>query len=80
MIYRPIFARAWLQVTLVAWNVVNVTQGDYLMAFISGTAISLVWWTNARTAAHTEAQHGRWAYGLGAGCGTVTGMLLGQLL
>lgn len=80
MTHTRIFSRAALQVTLVAWNVVNVTSGDYLMALLSGFAISWVWWANSRTAALSEAPYGRLAYAAGAGVGTVAGMFLGRVV
>lgn len=75
-----IFGRACLQVALVAWNVVNLSQHDYVLAFLSGSAVSFVWWTNSRTAAHATAAYGRCAYTFGAGVGTVLGMWLGAVL
>lgn len=79
-LYGPIFGRACLQVSLVAWNVRNVAAGNYGLAFATGAAVSWVWWMNSRCAAHTEAEHGRIAYALGAGVGTVVGMALGGWL
>ena len=78
--YLPIFGRAALQVALVAWNVVNLSQGHYGLAFVSGAAVSFVWWTNARTSALSDAPYGRYAYALGAGVGTVAGMGVGAWL
>lgn len=78
--YLPIFFRAMLQVALVAWNVVNLSRGEYGLAFVSGAAVSFVWWTNARTSALSDAPYGRYAYALGAGVGTVAGMGVGAWL
>lgn len=79
-IYAPIFGRACLQVSLVAWNVRNVAAGNFGLAFLSGAAVSWVWWVNSRTAAHADAKHGRIAYALGAGVGTAIGMAIGAWL
>ncbi len=78
--HPTIFGRAFTQVSLVAWNVINLSQQDYLMAFVSGTLVSYVWWMNSRAAALTQAVYGQHAYALGAGCGTLFGMVLGSLL
>lgn len=79
-LYAPIFFRAALQVSLVACNVVNIARGAYLWAFLTGFAISYVWWRNSRTAAHSEAAYGQVVYAIGAGAGTVVGMVVGKLL
>lgn len=76
----PIFSRAFSQVTLVAWNVANVSQHRYAMAFVSGTLLSFIWWKNSKTAAHTDVEWAREAYALGAGFGTIAGMILGRYL
>ena len=78
--HTHIFGRALLQVTLVAWNVVNVSQHDWVMAFLSGSAVSYVWWTNSKSAALAKAEYGQLCYALGAGCGTIIGMATGYLL
>lgn len=72
-----IWVGACAQVSLVAWNVVNLSQRDYLMAFVSGSLVSVVWWGNSRTAGRSAVAGGRWAYGFGAGCGTVLGLWIG---
>jgi hypothetical protein len=78
--YGPIFIRAALQVALVACNVVNIASEAYGWAFLTGGAVSYVWWWNSRTAAHTNAPYGQVVYTLGAGVGTVLGMVAGTLL
>ena len=75
-----VFGRAFLQVTLVAWNVVNVSDRQFVLAFFTGTAVSWVWWMNSRAAAHSEQPSARAAYALGAGTGTVAGMIVGGWL
>ena len=78
-VYAAIFGRAALQVCLVACNVVNISRGAYLPAFLTGAAISWVWWRNSRTAAFSDAEHGQLVYALGAGAGTVAGMFIGTI-
>ena len=73
-----IFCRGFLIVALVALNVRNVAALEYRSAFLTGCAISLVWWGNARVSAHSDVPAGRWIYALGAGCGTLFGMWLGR--
>jgi hypothetical protein len=74
-----IWLHGFLLVSLVAWNVRHVANGEYLPAFFTGSAISICWWLNARLAAEarTHPTSALW-YGLGAGCGTVMGMWLGS--
>lgn len=79
-LYAPIFTRAALQVSLVACNVVNISRGSYGWAFLTGFAISYVWWRNSRTAAFSDAPYGQLVYAAGAGTGTVIGMIVGKLL
>lgn len=74
-----IAARGFVLVTLVAWNVVNVSQHAYGWALLTGTLVSLVWWQNASMAAEARKHpSGCWWYGIGAGFGTVAGMWLGR--
>lgn len=79
--YARLFLRGCAHVTLVSANVVQVASGQYFRAFVIGTAISVVWYSNTRNVAHLDL-HGRGAglcYGLGAGAGTVLGMYLARL-
>lgn len=79
MTHLSIAARGFLIVTLVAWNVRHVANGEYLAAALTGGAISAVWWLNAGLAA--EARRDRWAclsYGAGASIGTLLGTWLGR--
>ena len=71
-----LFLRGWLQVALVSANVVQVSQQRYGAAFVTGGAISLVWWHNAHSAGRNDVAGGGFAYALGAACGTVSGMWL----
>ncbi len=72
--------RAYLIVTCTAFNVVNISNHAWELAFISGGLLSFVWWGNAKRAAASGHWADAHAYALGAACGTVTGMLLGDLL
>lgn len=74
-----IFGRGFLIVALVSLNVRYVSQSHYVSAFLTGGAISLLWWLNAGLA--SEARQRRAAagwYALGAACGTVAGVWLGR--
>lgn len=73
-----LFGRAFLQVSLVAANVVQIAKGQYLGMFLVGFAISWLWFGNARAAGRGEA--GQIFYALGAGCGTVIGCYLSRFL
>lgn len=72
--------RGWLIVTLTAMNVGAVAGHHWTLAFLGGAAISWVWWSNARGAATSTARWAREAYSLGAGAGTITGMLIVRAL
>ena len=75
-----VFCRAFLQVALVAWNVRNVAEGQYGLTFVTGAAVSWVWWANSKSAAHNEHPKARAAYAIGAGAGTVFGAWAGSFL
>lgn len=74
-----VWRRAFTIVTLTSLNVTQVSGGHYAVAFITGGALSFVWWRNTRTAATSIVPGAQWAYALGAACGTVFGMYLGRL-
>jgi hypothetical protein len=79
---KPLLAiwwRAFQIVTCTALNVVQVSGGHYYMAFGTGGLLSFIWWTNTRTAAHSDVAGARFAYAFGAACGTMFGMFLGRL-
>jgi len=73
-----LFVRGFLIVALVALNTRHIAALDYSRAFLTGCAISFVWWGNSKSAAHVEVRGARWAYALGAGAGTLFGMWLGR--
>lgn len=78
--YAALWFRAFAIVSITACNVVNVSRGHFGLAFVSGGALSCIWWGNTRSAAHSSLVWGRWAYGFGAACGTVAGMAVGRWL
>jgi hypothetical protein len=78
--YAALFARAFLQVSMVAVNVSQIAQGHYAGAFVVGGLISFFWFGNARTAGRSEVRGAAVVYTLGASCGTVAGMFLSRCL
>lgn len=70
------FGRGFLIVTLTAMNVAQIAGRHYGGAFLCGASISWVWWRNAHGAAHGTTTYLRECYALGAGCGTVAGILI----
>jgi len=72
-------ARGFVIVALVAANVRHIASGEYGLAFLTGAAISVLWWLNAGLAseARKHPSSAVW-YGLGAGLGTVMGMWIGS--
>ncbi len=75
-----LFGRAFLQVALVAANVVQIAKGQWVGMFVVGFAISWLWFGNAREAGRSELPGAAMIYALGAGVGTVTGCFLSQFL
>lgn len=69
------FGRAFLIVMLTASNVKLIAASAWLPMFVTGTALSFVWWGNTRAAA-VGGRADRIAYALGAGCGTICGAYL----
>jgi hypothetical protein len=78
--YLMLFGRAFLQVALIAANIVQVAKGQYVGMFIVGAAISFLWFGNAREAGRSELPGAAVIYALGAGMGTVTGAILSRYL
>jgi len=74
--HLTVFGRGFLIVSLTASNVGQIAAHHWGGAFAGGMAISFVWWGNSRGAAHSDLPWARECYALGAGCGTVFGMLL----
>jgi hypothetical protein len=75
-----VFGRGFLLVCLTASNVAQVAGGHWHGAFVNGFLISWLWWRNSRTAAHSDAKYGQGAYALGAGLGTVAGMMVVRMI
>ena len=73
-----IFLRGFGIVTCVALNVRNVSELQYGRALVTGGLVSLIWFTNAKTASLTDSVYGKWCYAAGAAVGTVFGMWLGS--
>jgi hypothetical protein len=67
-------ARGFVIVILTATNVYQIAHEHYAGAFVVGTLISVVWFTNAKSAGHSEVPCAKWWYGIGAGLGTIAGM------
>jgi hypothetical protein len=76
--YGALFGRGLLIVTLTAFNVKSISHGAYVAALLGGFGISFVWFTNSRTAAHSDLRWAREVYACGAAAGTVLGMWLGR--
>jgi hypothetical protein len=73
------FFRAFCIVTFTAANVSYIASGKVGHAFVTGFLISLIWWHNARSAAHSGHRFGSLVYALGAACGTIAGMTIGRM-
>lgn len=70
---------AWLQVSLVAINVYQVANHKWIGAFIIGSSISFIWAFNVSKIAFGGTLD-KLIYALGAGIGTITGMLIAQTI
>lgn len=73
-----IFVRGLAIVTLVSWNTKLLADGR-MSAVVVASALSCVWWLNARRANRASGWSAMAAYGAGAGCGTAIGLWLGSL-
>ena len=73
-----IWLRGVVIVTLVSLNTRLLADGRWL-AVVVATALSAVWWANARSASKVEGWRAMLAYAVGAGCGTALGLWLGGL-
>ena len=74
--YARIFWRGFLIVLLTSTNVYQVSHRHYLGGFIVGVLISVVWWGNARSSSRSDLPCAGLCYGLGAGAGTLAGMVI----
>lgn len=75
---RP-FLRAFLIVSLTAMNVRLIARGMWIPMFLSGGALSWIWWDNTKMAT-TGGRRPQFGYAFGAGCGTVCGAWLGGVV
>jgi hypothetical protein len=75
-----LFLRGFLIVACTAANVRLISRGMYGWAFVTGWAISFIWWSNSHTAARSKHRWDGPVYAFGAGAGTVFGMWVGGLL
>ena len=73
-----IYVRGLAIVTLVSWNTKLLADGRWSAVFVA-TALSCVWWLNARSASRATGTAAMVAYGCGAGCGTAVGLWLASL-
>lgn len=75
----PLFLTGFVQVTLVAANTYCVVHEHYAATLTVGFGISFVWTINVKKVAF-----GSWperiAYALGAGCGSLAGLLTAKLI
>lgn len=78
--YAVLFGRAFLHVSLVAANVVQIAEQHYGGAFVVGSLISYLWFFNARSAALSGLPGAAVIYALGAGAGTVAGAWLSRFV
>lgn len=74
------FLRALLIVTLTSANVRLVAAGRWAPMFVTGAALSWVWWGNARLAGREDGRQHQAAYALGAGVGTLLGAWLAGII
>jgi hypothetical protein len=75
-----LWGRGFSIVFFTAMNVSFIAKGRYVLAFLTALAISWLWWHNTRRSVHgVHVQGSAIWYGLGAACGTVTGMWLSSL-
>ena len=74
--YLRIFGRGFLIVFLTATNGYQIPHQHYFGGTVVGVMISYVWWGNARTSGRSDLPHAGLCYSLGAGAGTLVGMVL----
>lgn len=72
-----LFARAFLQVSLVTLNVALISRQSYALAFLTSCGVSALWWQNVQASSRSDSKLDMLAYTLGAGVGGVSGMWLG---
>jgi hypothetical protein len=75
-----LYLRGFAIVFFTALNVTCISRGHYLAAFLSGWAISAIWWANAGQASLDRTWQAGALYATGAACGTLAGMWIGGRL
>lgn len=78
--YLKLFLRGFGMVMLVAANTYQISHFHLAGAGSIGMAISVLWFYNAKKAAHSELRWAGFVYGAGAGAGTMVGMELAAIL
>jgi hypothetical protein len=79
-LYASLWLRGFAIVFLTATNVVNITQRHWVVMFLTGGAISLVWRWNARNAVRVDSFAADVCYAFGAAVGTVSGAWVARSL
>jgi len=69
-----------VQVSLISLNTYQIAHDHLPGAFVVGCLISWLWWANAGHAGRSTSRLDGVVYGLGAGVGSVTGLLLSRWL
>lgn len=80
MTWFKLWLRGFGIVFCTALNVKLISRGLYLGAFMTGFAISALWWGNAGKASIDRSWRAGVWYAAGAAWGTVAGMWLGSVL
>jgi hypothetical protein len=75
-----LFFRGFTLVACTACNVKLISRGLYGWAFVTGWAISALWWTNCGKAADDRSITSLLIYATGAATGTVVGAWVGGWL
>lgn len=70
--------RAAAQTGLITANTYQVAHGHWLGVFVVGCAISWLWWANAGHAGRSTDPFDGLIYGLAAGVGSVSGLLIAE--
>ena len=70
-----IFLTSFIQVGLVAINTLLIARGLFLGVFVVSFIISLIWCYNVGKISVSTLNQ-KFTYALGAGCGSVTGLLI----
>ncbi len=74
-----LFLQGLVYVGLQAANIAQIAKRHYVGAFLVGYLISWLWSLNVKGVAFRSGWGAVW-YALGAGCGTITGMVLVRVI